>query len=360
MEDLNSMITDITSRKKGPRGGKGNGGGNGGSGPSGNGQGGGNFLVKLGRWLQWSVVLTLAALYGLWTAFYQIDPSEQGVVTRFGAFQKTSDEGPHFKLPFGIDQVYKVQVTRFQEESFGYRKDGRQISEEQARQESLMLTGDLKVAVVEWSLLYKIHDARKYLFNAVNVDKNLRDVSISVMRRVVGDKLVSDVLTIDRILIAEQAKQLTQETLDKFDMGVSLVNLSLTNVKPPPTVRPAFDDENVARQERDRMINQAKGAYNQVIPEAEGKAEKQIAEAEAFAIDSVNRAKGDAAHFSAMLEAYQRAPEITRKRLYLETMEEIFTNLERFTIVDSHVKGLLPVYNSLGKSVASAAGGTAP
>ncbi|MCB9229542.1 MAG: FtsH protease activity modulator HflK [Deltaproteobacteria bacterium] len=294
-------------------------------------------------WLQWLLIAAFVVLYGLISSFYKIDTSEKGVITRFGAFHGIAEEGPHFRLPFGIDQVYKVEVTRIHEEAFGFRRDGA-IHHSDSRKESMMLTGDLKVAMVEWIVQYRVNDPKKYLFSAFKVRQHIRDVSISVMRRVVGDKLVTDVLTKDRLYIEQQAKLYTQETLDRFDMGVMITNLHLQNVTPPEEVRAAFNEVNIAKQEKDQMVNQAKGIYNRVIPEAEGKAAKVLAEAEGYAIRVVNSAEGDAEKFRTVLEEYRKAPELTRKRLYLDTMERILSQSDRLTIVDPQAKGLIPVY----------------
>ncbi len=325
MEDLNRMISGLGKNKN-------------------NNTGGNNQPPPPNAFFQWVILGLFVAAYGALSSFYQVETTQKGVITRLGAFYDIADEGLHLKLPFGIDQVYKVEVTRIHEEQFGFRKDGRKLSAPQLNKESLMLTGDLKLAVVEWIVQYQVHDARKFLFNAVGVSTNIRDISISVMRRVVGDKLVSDVLTVDRVSIAEAARRLTQETLDRFDMGVTITNLNLQNVNPPESVRDAFNEVNVARQEKDQLINQAKGAYNKVIPEAGGKALSMVAEAEAYAVNIVNKAKGDAEKFKTVLTAYRTAPEITRRRLYLDTMEEVFSQADRFTIVDPDVKGLIPIY----------------
>lgn len=339
LQDLNNMISNLGGKKR--NGGSAHGGSSHERSNSSNSGGIATFLI----------VLVFIGLYGAASSFYQIEPTQQGVVTRFGAYSQTTDEGPHFKLPFGIDQVYKIEVTRIHEEQFGFRKQGKQINTQQARQESLMLTGDLKVAIVEWIVQYKINDPKKYIFNAVNVSKNIRDISISVMRRVVGDKLVSDVLTTDRVSIASEAKRLTQETIDLFDMGITITNLNLQNVTPPESVRAAFNNVNIARQEKDQLINQAKGLYNKVIPEAEGKAGQVLANAEAFAIATVNKATGDAEKFRSILESYKQAPAITRKRLYIETMQEIFSQVKTLRVVDSNVKGVLPVYAPNGQTL---------
>ena len=303
-------------------------------------------IAKLSQKFQWTLIPLLVFLWGAFSSFYQINPNQQGVVTRLGAFHKISDEGPHFKIPFGIDQVYKVAVTKIYEEQFGFRKGSFRLSDEQARLESLMLTGDLKVAVVEWILQYKISDPKKFLFHAVAVKKNIRDITVSIMRRVVGDKLVSDVLTTDRISIAERAKKLTQETLDQFDMGILITNLNLQNVNPPKEVRAAFNEVNIARQEKDQMINQAKGTYNKLVPLASGKARKMISEAEGYAINKVNRAKGEAERFTISLASYQKAPQVTRHRIYLEMMQEVLSKVESLHIIDPLVKGVLPIYQN--------------
>lgn len=295
------------------------------------------------RNVQWLVVAGLLILYAAVTSFYKVETAQQGVVTRFGAYHHISDEGPHFKLPFGIDEVYKIPVTRIHELQFGFRKES-ELSAELSRQESLMLTGDLNVAVVEWILQFRIADPKKFIFNAANVEKNIRDISISVMRRVVGDKLVSNVLTKDRVTIADTAKALTQEVLDHFDMGVLITKVNLLNVTPPEEVKPAFNEINIAKQEREQLINQAKGVYNKIIPEAEGKANRLVTEAEAYAVEIVNRAKGDSSKFSQVLAAYKTAPDITRKRMYLETMELVFSSISRFVVIDEKLKGILPVF----------------
>jgi membrane protease subunit HflK len=185
-----------------------------------------------------------------------------------------------------------------------------------------------------------VSDARKFLFNAADVTKNIHDISISVMRRVVGDKAVSDVLTKDRVLIAESALALTQETLDRFDMGVKLTRVYLQNVTPPDAVKPAFNEVNIAKQEREQLVNQAKANYNRVLPEAEGNAARLVSEAQAFAVEAVNRAKGDSEKLRVMLAAYHAAPQIAKKRMYIQTVEKIVGAAEHLTIVDSSLKGV--------------------
>ncbi|MBP6218020.1 MAG: FtsH protease activity modulator HflK [Oligoflexales bacterium] len=302
-------------------------------------------FVKVKGFLKFSMVaVAVAAL--LFFSFYQVDTAHKGVVTRFGAFSHISDEGPHFKIPFGVDRVFQVPVTRVHELQFGFRKGGESIDPETARQESLMLTGDLNVALVEWILQFRISEPQDYLFRVAQVEKSIRDVSISVMRRVVGDKLVSDVLTTDRVVIAEKARKLTQATLDHYRIGVEITKISLQNVTPPEIVKPAFNEINIAKQEMEQWINQAQEVYNKVIPEAEGKAAKLVSEAEAYAIELVNRAKGDSEKFARVYTAYKDSPVLTKKRLYLETMEELFKNAKKVTLVDEKIKGVLPIFSN--------------
>lgn len=289
----------------------------------------------------------LFLLVALFTSLYTVDVSEEGVITRFERYHSTTGPGLHFKLPFFIDRVTKVPSKILLQEEFGFRSGGRHSGEYQKNgfaEESLMLTGDLNVADVEWIVQYRISDPWKVLFHARNVQKNIRDISMSIMRRVVGDRLVGDVLTVGRVEIADEAQKLTQEVLDKYDMGITVVAVVLQDVTPPETVKAAFNDVNSAKQEQEKAVNEAEREYNNVIPEAKGKAEQKIADAEAFAISRINQAKGDAANFNSMLVEYRRAPQVTRQRLYVEAMEEIFSNIDKLVVVDSKIKGVLPLY----------------
>jgi modulator of FtsH protease HflK len=295
--------------------------------------------------------LFLFLVVGLLTSIYTVDVSEEGVVTRFERYHSTSTPGLHFKLPFFVDRVTKVPSKIVLQEEFGFRSFGQEKGKEEYSkrgfgEESLMLTGDLNVADVEWILQYRISDPWKFLFHARNVQKNIRDISMSIMRRVVGDRLVGDVLTVGRVEIADEAQRLTQEVLDKYDMGIAIAAVVLQDVTPPESVKAAFNDVNSAKQEQEKAVNEAEREYNNIIPEAKGKAEQMIADAEAFAVSRVNRSKGDASNFNSMMVEYRRAPDVTRRRLYVEAMEEVFSNMEKLVIVDSKVKGVLPLYPS--------------
>lgn len=310
-------------------------------------------------------VLTVAGialvLLGSATSIYTVEPSEEAVILRLGRYVSTQPPGLHFRLPFGIERVVKVKTKVILQEEFGFRSSGKDgertaYANDDFKSESLTLTGDLNVANVEWIVQYQISDPKKYLFNAREVLKNLRDISQSVLRRVVGDRIVSQVLTTGRVEIAEEAQRLMQEVLDRYDIGVRIVTVKLQDVNPPESVRPAFNEVNAAKQEQEKAINQAEREYNTVIPEAVGKAEQSVRNAQGYATAAVNRAEGDAARFRATLKAYQAAPTVTRSRLYLEAMEELYGRVESLTIVDKGVSGVLPVFAPL-KDAAAAAGG---
>lgn len=341
--DFEKIINDINRFFEGFKKGGSNGGN--GSTPTKNEHGFGGLLF---------IIAIIVVVLGGFNSFYTVQPEEEGVVTRFGRYVKTTQPGPHLKVPW-VDEVFKIKSKRRQEQEFGYRENtasrltrrgGRRVN---LVEESLMLSGDLNLADVEWSVQYEISDPVKYQFKARNVVKNIRDVSMSVMRRVVGDRLVGKVLTTDRSEIAVEAKSLMQEILDQYDIGIRIITVVLQSVNPPESVKPAFNDVNAAKQEQEEAINRAEREYNKVIPEARGKAEQQIADAEAFAVDLVNRAKGDANHFDAILTEYRKAPGVTKRRIYLDVMEEIYSKVDKFTVVDSKVKGLLPVFGDLNK-----------
>lgn len=296
------------------------------------------------------VILGAALLFfALLNTVYTVEPSEEAVILRLGKFIGTEPPGLHFKLPF-VDSAVKVKTKVILQQEFGFRTAGRaangrsEYASEGLTAEALTLTGDLNVANVEWIVQYQISDPKKYLFNTREVTTNLRDVSQSVLRRVVGDRVVTDVLTVGRAEIAEEAHRLTQEVLDRYDIGIRIVTVKLQDVNPPEKVRPAFNDVNAAKQEQEQAINHAEREYNRVIPEARGKAEQSISDAQGYATAVVNRAEGDAAAFRAVLDAYRISPSVTRTRLYLETMEELYGRFKELTVVDTGVKGLLPIF----------------
>ena len=246
----------------------------------------------------------------------------------------------------------KVKTKIVHQTEFGFRTANSttrrtSYSDSNFDSESLMLTGDLNVAEVQWVVQFQISDPFKFIFQTSEPVTNIRDISESIMRRVVGDKMVTEVLTTGRVEIAGQARELMQDVLDKYDMGVSIKTVKLQDVNPPRTVQDSFNEVNSAKQEQEKMINQAEEAYNKVIPEARGKAKKLVSEAQGYAEAKVNRAEGDTARFISLYQEYIKAPNITQKRIYLETMEEIYQSIEDITIFDSNVKGLLPVFGKM-------------
>ncbi len=293
----------------------------------------------------------------LFTTIFTVNTDEVGVVQRFGAYLRTAEPGLNFKLPFGIDTVKKVKIQNVYKEEFGFRTESAgvrtQFSSRDFSGESLMLTGDLNSALVAWVVQYKIDDPIKYLFKVRNVKETLRDVSESVMRQVVGDRSVDEVIVLNRQEIEDEAHLLTQEVLNEFETGLKVVTVLLQVVNPPEPVQPAFNEVNEARQEKERIINEALEAYNKVIPQAKGEAEQTIRQGEGYATNRVNRAQGDANRFLAVWREYSRAKDVTRRRLYLETMLEVIPNLDNIYVVDEQQKGLIPLLQFSKKEVAS-------
>ena len=301
--------------------------------------------------------IAFLALIFVFTSFYTVDTNEVGVIQRFGAYVRTTQPGLHFKIPFGTETVKKVKVQNVYKEEFGFRTAQAGVRTQYVRasfgDESLMLTGDLNSALVEWIVQYRIQDPVKYLFNVRNVEETLRDVSESVMRQVVGDRSVDEVIVLGRQEIEDEAQQLTQNVLDEYETGLKVVTIKLQDVNPPEPVQPAFNEVNEAKQEKERIINQALEAYNKIIPQAEGQAKQAISEAEGYALNRVNRAKGDAEKFLSVWREYSKAKDVTRRRLYLETMLEVLPNIENIYVVDEEQQGLIPLLQLGKKEVAS-------
>jgi membrane protease subunit HflK len=301
----------------------------------------GRSLVSVGA----VAALALIAITG---SIYSVGAESVGVVQRFGRFVGTVDPGLRFKLPLGIDQVTILPVKRQLKMEFGFGTGGagdrNQVSQEQDR-ESDMVTGDLNAAHVEWVVQYEISDPEQFLFSLREPAPTLRDLAESVMREVVGDRTVDEVLTIGRQGIENEAITELTALVQSLEMGLRVQQVQLKNVHPPTAVQASFDEVNRAQQEREEMINQANGEYNRVVPRASGEAERQLSDAEGYALKRVNEARGDVARFVALLEQYEKAPEVTRQRLYLETVTEILPQLGGKVILDADAKGFLPLMN---------------
>ena len=302
-------------------------------------------MPTISKTLVWIVILVIVGLILVFTAFYQVGTDEVGVIKRFGKYVSTNQPGLHLKIPFGIDKVIKVPVQRVQKEEFGFRTIRPGVKTEYRRGkaigESLMLTGDLNSAVVEWIVQYRVKDPVNYLFKVRDVRTTIRDISESVMRQVVGDRSVDEVIILSRREVALSAKQQLQEILDAYETGIHLVTVELKDVNPPDPVKPAFNEVNEAKQEMERMVNEAWETYNKAVPKASGEAERTIRQAEGYALNRVNRAQGDANKFLAVWREYSRSKDVTRRRLYLETLNEVLPKLGMKYIIDSEQKGLL-------------------
>lgn len=293
------------------------------------------------------VAVVLLGAFGAGGAFYTVEVEEAGVVLRFGRHIKTVPSGLHFKLPFGIDRVTTVPVTRQLKQEFGFATSGAtnpyQSSDPGENQfERNMVTGDLNSALVEWVVQYRITEPEKYLFQVRNADATLRHASESVMRQVVGDRTVDEVITVGRQEIENECSEKLRALVELYGLGMTINQVQLKDVDPPVPVQASFNEVNSAQQEREKAINVANGEYNRAVPKASGEAEKMVAEAEGYATQRVNEAEGNVARFTALFAEYQKAPEITRRRLYLETMEEVIPRLGGFVILDEEASQVLP------------------
>lgn len=302
------------------------------------------------RKLVFILPILLIAIYGGISSYYIVQPEEEAVVKRFGKVIAQKQPGLHFKLPFGIDTAQLVPTARVLKQEFGFRTESiggrtQYRKDRQHMEESLMLTGDLKVIDVEWVVQYRVSDPDKFLHRVREPEQTLRDVSESVMRRIVGNSLGSDVLTEKRVQVATSAKIELQKSMDYFDLGIQISTIELQDVTPPEKVKPAFNEVNQAEQERERFINEAEKRRNQVIPRAEGEALQMIAEAQGYAARRVNAAKGEAERFTAVFEAYRDAPDVTRQRMYLEMIDKVLPNVGKIFVLDENQSAPLPLLN---------------
>ena len=296
-----------------------------------------------------SIILIVLVLIMAFSAFYTVGPEEIGVVLRLGKFVRTTDPGLHVKIPFTIESVTKVPIQRQLKEEFGFQTVSAgvrsQYSVRGREAESNMLTGDLNAAVVEWVVQYRIVDPYKYLFMVRNVRETFRAMTEAVVRKVVGDRTVNEVLTVGRQEIADLVEQQLQELCDQYETGIKVDQVVLQDVNPPDPVKPSFNEVNQAQQEKEKLINEAQSEYNRVIPRARGEAQQTIQEAEGYALNRVNTARGDSARFVALYDEYRKAPDVTRKRIYLETMNRILPKVSNKVVVDEDLKSVLPLLN---------------
>ena len=304
--------------------------------------------LSLSRGWFLGVPLGILLLIGIFTSFYTVSPESEAVVQRFGKLKYTAKPGLHFKIPFGVDTATIVPVGRLLNLEFGFGTPGStnpDQSSDEADLERDMVTGDLNAVQVEWIIQYNISSPEKYLFQFRNPGSTLRDLTESVMCEVIGDRTVDEVLTIGRTEIALESLKRLKALLVALDMGITAEQIQLKNVHPPGPVQRSFDEVNRAQQEREQSINEANGEYNRIIPKAKGLADQRISGAEGFAVQRINEAEGDVTRFSQLLTNYDKAPTITKQRLYLETMNEVLPKLGSKIIIDEDAKQFLPLLN---------------
>lgn len=308
--------------------------------------------AKAQQWIKKNlrnVVIAVIVIVVALTSVKTVGPEEEGVVLFFGKYTRTVQPGLNFIVPFGVEKMYKIPVQRQLKQEFGFRTEAAgtrtTYSNRSFSDESLMLTGDLNLADVEWVVQYRISNSYQYLFRVRNAEKTLRDMSEAAVRKTVGDRTVNEVLTVGRQEVASNVEVLLQQMCNEYENGIRIDQVVLQDVNPPESVKPSFNAVNQAQQERETLINRAESEYNQVIPRARGEAAETIQLAEAFSLNRVNRATGEADRFTSVYEAYIKAPEVTKKRLYLETMERVLPKLDNKIILDERGNNILPLLN---------------
>ncbi len=296
-------------------------------------------LRRAGVWIVGAIAIIVVASQ----TFYQVGPDEAGVVTRFGRYVRTSGPGLRLMLPF-IESVTKAPVQRQLRQQFGFRTDVNGVrAAGNFGAESTMLTGDLNVVVVEWIVQYRIADPYTYIFKVRGADTLFADMTEAVMREAVGDRTVTEVVTVGRTDIEAAVQKELQQMVDQYQMGLQVTQVVLQDVNPPAPVKPSWDQVNQAQQQRDKLINDARTDYNKIIPLARGQAEQTLLTAEGYALDRVNRASGDAARFDQQVSAYKQAPDVTRRRLFLETMARVLPKVGGKVIVDKDARSVVPL-----------------
>ncbi|HKK24921.1 MAG TPA: FtsH protease activity modulator HflK [Gracilimonas sp.] len=293
-----------------------------------------------------TIIIGLIVLFLGFTTFFTVDPEEVGVVVRLGKYVETVEPGLNYKLPI-IDQVELVPVERQLKQEFGYRTVNAGVQSQYQKagyeDESLMLTGDLNLADVEWVVQYRINDPYSYLFKVRNAESTLSDISEAAMRQIVGDRTVNEVLTVGRAEVAIEVQNLIQSLVQEYELGITIEQVVLQDINPPNPVKPSFNAVNEAQQQRETLINQAKADYNRVIPRARGQAQETIQRAEGYASERINNAEGEVSRFNDLYAEYIKAPQVTKQRIFLETMEDIIPKMGNKTITDESGNNVLPL-----------------
>lgn len=293
-----------------------------------------------------AIIIGFVVVAAALSSFFTVDPEEVGVVMRFGEYVRTAESGLNYKIPF-IEEVRLVPVERQLKQEFGYRTTNPGVNSTYQKAgyegESLMLTGDLNLADVEWVVQYRIDDAFSYLFKVRNAESTLSDISEAAMRQVVGDRTVNEVLTVGRAEVASEAQVIIQQLCDEYEMGLKVEQVVLQDINPPDPVKPSFNGVNEAQQQRETLINQARADYNRIIPRARGEAEETIQQAEGYALERVNTARGEVSRFNDLYAEYIKAPEVTKRRIFLETMEDVIPKMGQKIITDEDGNSVLPL-----------------
>jgi membrane protease subunit HflK len=315
-------------------------------------------IGKLSPTMMVLIVVGIVVLILLGTSVFIVDQAEEAVITRLGKYHVTRGPGLQFKLPFGIDRNYTVNVRAVQTAQFGFStvKSGVTSSYVSKTTESTMLTGDLNIVDIEWIIQYRITDSKAWVFNVMERESTIRDVSRSVINRLVGDRAIMDIMSPARSAIEIEGADLMNETFRSYGLGIHVIAVKLQNIDPPAGgVRQAFDDVNKAIQDMNRLINEGMQVYNEEIPKARGEAERVVLVAQGYAAERVNRALGDVARFNSVYDEYRNSQEVTRQRLYYEMIEEVFQNDDGMVIIDRNLDNFLPMMN-LGGVVQGAGG----
>jgi modulator of FtsH protease HflK len=292
-----------------------------------------------------AAILIFIGLYLASSMAFQVDTEEEGVVLRFGRHVKTVGPGLHFKLPYPVEQVVKVPTRVVDVLTIGFRRDRAAPTPGNVDEEASMLTGDLNIVLAGFDIQFSRVDPKDFLFNVKDPVETLRDISQSVMREIMGDRASIPILTVGRAEIQVRARELIQETVERFRMGILVNEVNLTFVSPPDQVRNAFNDLNKAEQDAVRFLEEANREYQENVPRARGQAERLVLEAEGFQERRVRTARGEADRFVKVYEAFAQAPEVTRQRMYFEALERRIPELKDVTIVDEDLSGILPLLN---------------
>ncbi|MCK4536878.1 MAG: FtsH protease activity modulator HflK [Desulfuromonadales bacterium] len=292
-------------------------------------------------------IIVLLVVIGGYSSLYKVDTEETGVVLRFGKFSSFARPGLNYKLPLGIDRVYLVKTGRVLKEEFGFRTVQPDVrttySKKGLDEESLTLTGDLNVSDLEWIVQFQVADPFKFIFSIKNPVGTIRDIAEAVVRKVVGNSNVTDVLTTERAVLAGMIQQDLQKILNEYDIGCRIVTVKFQDVNPPEQVKGAFNEVNESEQQKEILIFQAREEFNKEVPKARGEAKRTLQKAEGYAIERINRAQGETGRFLALLKEYRKAPDVTRRRIYLETLEDVLPRLKEVYIMDEKGGGLLPL-----------------